>query len=85
MLRMHPPDDLSAARVRWRVGAAPSAPNPLDPEAPGALRLQVRAAKRRDGPPGEWLMELDDETGRLRVAPGLADHAPVRDAAYAAA
>ncbi len=84
-LRVKPPDDLSAARVRWRVGPAPSAPHPWDLGAPGAPRWRVRAVKRRDGPPGEWLVEVDDETGRLRVAPGLADHAPVRDAAHAAA
>jgi protein ImuA len=83
-LRVKPPDDLSAARVRWRVGPAPSAPNPLDPEAPGRTRWRVEAVRRRDGPPGEWLMELDDE-GRLRVAAGLADHPPVREGAHAAA
>jgi protein ImuA len=84
-LRVKPPDDLSAARVRWRVGPAPSAPNPLDPEAPGAPRWRVEATRRRDGPPAQWLMELDDETGRLRVVAGLADHAPVRGDAHAAA
>lgn len=84
-LRVRPPDDLSAARVRWRVGTAPSALNPLDPAAPGAVRWRVEAVKRRDGPPGEWLVEWDDETGRLRMAAGLADHAPVRGHAHAAA
>ena len=84
-LRVKPPDDLSAARVRWRVGPAPSAPHPWDPEAPGAPRWRVEAARRRSGPPAEWLVEVDDETGRLRVASGLADHAPVRGAAHRAA
>ena len=62
-LRIRPAEDLSAARVRWRV----------------------EAVKRRDGPPATWLVEIDDETHRLRVAPGLADHAPVRDASHRAA
>lgn len=84
-LRARPPDDLSAARVRWRIASAPSAPNRLDPEAPGAARWRVEAVRRRDGPPASWLMELDDETGRLRVVPGLADHPAVRRPAHAAA
>jgi protein ImuA len=84
-LRARPPEDLSAARVRWRVGPAPSAPNRWDAEALGAVRWRVEAARRRDGPPASWMVEVDDETGRLRVAPGLADHAPVREPAHRAA
>lgn len=85
VLRTGPPQDLSAARVRWRVGPAPSAGDPLDPAAPGAVRWRVEATRRRDGPPGEWLVELDDETPGLRVVPGLADHPPLRRAGVAAA
>lgn len=84
-LRARPPDDLSAARVRWRVGPAASGANRWDPDAPGATRWRVEAVRRLDGPPAAWMVEVEDGTGRLRVASGLADHAPVRESARAAA
>lgn len=63
---------LSAARRRWRVGAMPSAPNPFDAEAPGALRLAVELVRQRDGPPGTWILEHDVAAGGFLVVPGLA-------------
>jgi protein ImuA len=64
--------DLSAARLRWRIEARPSAPHPFDPRAPGALRLHAALVRRRDGPPAAWELEQDHETHRLRLAAGLA-------------
>lgn len=63
---------LSAAGRRWRVAAAAAAAHPFDPRAPGRPRLLAELTRRRDGAPGAWLMEQDDETGRLRLADGLA-------------
>jgi hypothetical protein len=40
--------------------------------APGAPRLRAQLLRRRDGPPGAWALERDDETGGLHLAPGLA-------------
>jgi protein ImuA len=74
VLRARPPDDLSAARLRWRIEAAPSAPHPLDPRAPGAARLTARLTRGRDGQNGRFVLEQDHETGRLRLVAGLADH-----------
>ena len=72
VLRCGPALDLSAARMRWRIAAMPSAASRFDPLAPGATRLMAELARRRGGPPGRWELEQDDETGGFRVVPGLA-------------
>ncbi|HZC16662.1 MAG TPA: hypothetical protein VE309_07865 [Caulobacteraceae bacterium] len=74
ILRAGPTGDLSAARRRWRIRCAPSATHPFDPAAPGRVRLNAELVRRRDGPPGAWILEQDDETGRLGVVAGLAGH-----------
>jgi protein ImuA len=74
VLRTKPPEDLSAARLRWRVSAAPSALNPLDARAPGPARLTAQLARSRNGQNGHFILEQDHETGRFRLAAGLADH-----------
>jgi protein ImuA len=74
LLRAGPTGDLSAARRRWRIKAGPSATHAYDPAAPGRVRLNAELVRRRDGPPGAWALEQDDETGRLRVVAGLAGH-----------
>ena len=74
LLRAGPAGDLSAARRRWRISARPSALDAWDAAAPGGVRLRAELLRRRDGPPGAWDLERDDETGGLRVAAGLAGH-----------
>ena len=74
VLRTGPVLDLSAARMRWRIAAGPSAAAKFDEAAPGPTRLIAELARRRSGPPGIWDLEQDDETGGFRVVPGLADH-----------
>ena len=59
---------------RWRIKAAPSGMHEFDPAAPGRVRFQAELVRRRDGPPGAWTLEQDDETGRLGVVAGLAGH-----------
>jgi protein ImuA len=78
VLRICGTGDLSAARLRWRLGARPSAPHPFDPRAPGDARLKAELVRRRDGPLGAWDLEQDHETHRLRLAAGLADHGLVQ-------
>ena len=73
LLRAGPAEDLSAARRRWRIAGRPSALADFDTEAPGAVRLRAELVRRRDGPPGGWDLEQDDETGRLRLDAELAD------------
>ncbi len=79
MLRAGAAGDLSAARLRWRLSAQPSAVHPFDPKAPGAPRLGAELVRRRDGPLGAWELEQDHETHRLRLAAGLAGHGLVPD------
>jgi protein ImuA len=78
LLRAQGAGDLSAARLRWRILARPSAPHPYDPRAPGALRLRAELVRRRSGPLGAWDLEFDHETHRLGLAAGLADHGLVQ-------
>lgn len=76
---------LSAARRRWRISAAGSAANPLDPRAPGAFRIRAELVRSRSEPPGVWMLEQDDETHRLRLADRLAGDGLVENARTAAA
>jgi protein ImuA len=70
------PDGLSAARRRWRITAALSAPDRDDPRAPGRTRLVAEMTRGRGERPGVWMMEQDDETHRLRLADRLAGFGP---------
>ncbi len=79
VLRTQPPRDISAARRRWSIAPAPSAPHPYDEEAPGAARIAVSLTRSRGEPPGDWILEWDDEAHRFRLAAGLADHGLVAD------
>jgi len=79
ILRTSPARELSAARRRWRIGALGSGEAAFDPRAPGPPRWRAELTRRRDGPPGSWDLEQEDETGRLRVVAGLADHGVAED------
>lgn len=85
LLRTREPKDISAARRRWRIVPAPSAPHPYDPDAPGAPRLKAVLTRSRGEPPGDWILEWDDEAHRFRLAAGLADHGLVPDGRTVAA
>jgi protein ImuA len=74
LIRTTPARNLSAARRRWRLAPAPSAPHPHDPKASGAPRWSARLERSRDGAVGEALLEHDDETFRLHLVDGLAGH-----------
>ena len=76
LLRARATDDLSAARVRWRISAAPSGADVFDDKAPGPMRMTAEVVRRRDGPPAvfEWEESDAQDTAapRLRLAPRLA-------------
>jgi len=79
VLLRHREGGLSAARRRWRIAAMPAATQPLDNRAPGRWRVRADLLRRRDGPPGGWMLEQDDGTNRLRLADRLADYGLVAD------
>lgn len=75
LLMPHRRAGASAAEARWRVAAAPSAPNPYAPRAPGSVRWEAALERSRLAP---WAagrrfdLEFDDETLSLRVVDRLA-------------
>lgn len=81
LLRVRPVEDLSAARLRWRVGTLVSGRNGLDPRAPGPWRWRAELTRRRDGAPGIFTVDWEegDATPRLRLADRLAGDGLVAD------
>lgn len=74
MLISHTREGSTAANTRWRISSFASAPNQLDPRAPGAVRWQATLEKCRNAPDqvGQtFLMEMKDETFSLRLLSGL--------------
>lgn len=69
-------EGLSAAARRWRIRVESGAADADDPRAPGATRLCAELVRARNGRPGRWTLEQDDETHRLRLADRLADRGP---------
>ncbi len=84
LIMPHGREGASAAAVRWRIAAAPSAPNRLDPRAPGNPRWRVRLERCREAPHlagDEFDLEFCHETLCLRVVPRLAPGTIAPDAA----
>ena len=57
LVRLDARRDLSSARMRWAVRAAPSAPPRWNAQAPGAPAWQAELFRARAHPPGEWVLE----------------------------
>jgi len=67
----HP--NLSGARMRWRIGSAPSLVNSLDLRAPGAPAWDAELFRARGLPPGRWRVAHDSD--RFHLVPGDRDRA----------
>ena len=69
----------SAARTRWRISGATSAPPAFDPKAPGEACWRVELLRcrggRPEGAPTDWKLEWNHETHRFHLAAPLADRA----------
>ena len=76
LLRPHNDFSASAAETRWRIAAAPGAPDPFVPNAPGNARWQVKLARCRGGKPGAWTMEWCYETHRFSLAEQFSSRSP---------
>ncbi|PKP89656.1 MAG: recA-like protein [Alphaproteobacteria bacterium HGW-Alphaproteobacteria-14] len=66
LVRLDAAPDLSSARMRWQVRAAPSSSPRWNPAAPGTATWHAELFRARRHAPGEWM--LSDENGRLHTA-----------------
>jgi protein ImuA len=67
LVRLDAAPDLSSARMRWQVGAAPSPRPRWNAAAPGAPAWQAELFRARHHAPGKWM--LSDDAGILRAKP----------------
>jgi len=69
LVRLDAARDLSAARMRWQVAAAPSPPPRWNAAAPGAPAWRAELFRARAYPPGEWI--LCNEETELNARPSI--------------
>lgn len=65
LVRVDAAEDLSSARMRWKVASAVSLPARWNADAPGAPSWRAELFRARGHPPGEWI--LRDDEGKLVV------------------
>jgi protein ImuA len=73
LVRLGGTANLSGARMRWRIGSAPSLANPLDQRAPGAPAWDAELFRARGFPPGRWTVAHDED--RFHLVAGTGDRA----------
>lgn len=69
LVRLEAQADLSSARMRWRVEAAPSAPRRWNAAAPGTPVWKAELFRAARHAPGNWIIS-NDETGLSARTPG---------------
>lgn len=75
LVRLDAARDLSSARMRWQVCAAPSASPAWNSQAPGSPIWHAELFRARGHAPGEWI--LQEDAGRLQASkPSAAPAAP---------
>jgi protein ImuA len=67
LVRLGGAANLSGARMRWRIGSAPSLLHPLDPKAPGAPAWQAELFRARGFAPGRWTVVHDGPADRFHL------------------
>jgi protein ImuA len=70
LIRLGGHANLSGARMRWRIGSAPSLINPLDERAPGLPAWDAELFRARGSPPGRWSVAYDADRFHLVAASG---------------
>lgn len=73
LIRLDAARDLSSARMRWQVRAAPSLPPRWNAEAPGRPAWRAELFRARGHAPGEWILR-DDENELSAEGAGAPDH-----------
>ena len=82
LVRLDAARDLSSARMRWQVSAAPSPPPRWNAQAPGFPSWRAELFRARAHPPGEWILRDDGHVLAAEPAPARApDHGDLADAA----
>jgi protein ImuA len=61
LVRLDAGHDLSSARMRWEVRAAPSPPPRWNAQAPGTPAWQAELFRARQHPPGTWTLRDDQD------------------------
>ncbi|QZH74885.1 MAG: recA-like protein [Erythrobacter sp.] len=79
LIRLDAEPDLSSARMRWKVRAAPSAPPLWNTAAPGRPAWHAELFRARTHTPGEWILRdgnafLAAERATPAHAPAAPDH-----------
>jgi protein ImuA len=72
LVRLDAARDLSAARMRWQLRAAPSLPARWNLAAPGTPAWHAELFRARGHAPGEWMLR-DDEQGLAAAPPDHGD------------
>jgi protein ImuA len=72
LVRLDAQADLSSARMRWRVGAAPSPPPRWNAAAPGTATWHAELFRARAHAPGEWMLRDDNAALAIRRDPEAA-------------
>jgi len=84
LVRLDAGAELSSARMRWRVEAAPSPPGRWNGQAPGIPSWQAELFRARNQAPGKWI--LRDDEGSLIASrthtPAAPDHVDLVGAAF---
>jgi len=70
LVRLGGTANLSGARMRWRIGSAPSLMNPLDHRAPGVPAWDAELFRARGHPPGRWAVAHEAGAFHLVAGPG---------------
>jgi protein ImuA len=70
LIRLGGHANLSGARMRWRIGSAPSLINPLDPRAPGSPAWDADLFRARGMPPGRWSIAHEADRFHLVAVAG---------------
>lgn len=85
LVRLDAGVELSSARMRWRVEAAPSSPGRWNSHAPGIPSWRAELFRARSHAPGQW--NLRDDEGSLIASrahkPAAPDHVDLVGAAFA--
>ncbi|HEY1142479.1 MAG TPA: recA-like protein [Sphingomicrobium sp.] len=70
LVRLGGRENLSGARMRWRIASSPSLLNPFDARAPGTPAWDAELFRARGHPPGRWSIAHEAGAFHLAAAPG---------------